>query len=294
MQTVEKFDVGNRIVYVVTGRISQTVNVCTPENRRGDYEWTIRLSPANKFIASSDVPEHSGINSLVEWLRKRDSFVENQPIEAPEDCFNYATKENEPTDQADAAWIDRTMAITEICINELVREFLSIPYVHRVEHSIHTRLYGILRSQPHFDGHLALGEGGMFTQPIHKEWPEFHRREDKTGRGNFDLAILPPGQLRRCTLKQFEAGALKPAIAIEMGLNYGKGHLSGDAEKLLNSEIRHGYLVHLVRERGHEARVDEIIQELREESSIKIAFARFDGSRRYVKLLGDDMIGKVM
>ncbi len=198
------------------------------------------------------------------------------------------------TTPLDAVWIERAMRITEICINELVREFLELPYLHRVEHSIHTRLYSILRIQPHFDRHFPLAEGGMLTQPIHKEWPETIPRPEKGNRrGNFDLAILSPGQLATCSLRDFKNGRLAPPIAIEMGLNYDEGHLSLDAEKLLNSHIQHGYLIHLLRELPHDSTIDETIDRLRAESTIRIAFARIERSRKFLKLLDDSVIQEI-
>ena len=180
------------------------------------------------------------------------------------------------------------MRITEVCIDELVLEFLGLPYLHRVEHSIHTRLYSILRNQPHFDRHFPLAKGGMLTQPIHKEWPETIPCPEKANRrGNFDLAILSPGQLRTCTLDSFSNGRPAPAVVIEMSLNYKEGHLTLDAEKLLNSRVLHGYLVHLVREKPHESTIDQTIDRLRSEGTIKVAFARVERGRKFLKLLDD-------
>jgi hypothetical protein len=134
----------------------------------------------------------------------------------------------------------------------------------------------------------------MLTQPIHKEWPEVIPRPEKNGRrGNFDLAILSPHQLRVCTLRDFSSGRIAPPIAIELGLNYDDGHLTKDAEKLLNSQIQHGYLVHLVREMPHDPTINEIIERLRSESTVKVAFARYERGRKYVKLLNDGQIREI-
>ena len=196
---------------------------------------------------------------------------------------------------ADSAWIERAMRITQVCIDQLVLEFLDLPYLHRVEHSIHTRLYSILRNQPHFDRHFPLAVGGMLTQSIHKEWPETIPRPEKANRsGNFDLAILSPGQLRTCTLDSFSNGRPAPAVVIEMGLNYKEGHLTLDAEKLLNSRVLHGYLVHLVRDKPHESTIDQTIDRLPSEGTIKVAFARVERGRKFLKLLDDPGIHRIV
>jgi len=75
-----------------------------------------------------------------------------------------------------------------------------------------------------------------------------------------------------------------------MGLNYRDSHLRQDSEKLINSKVRHGYLVHLVREQGHETAIDDTLASLRGSASIKVAYARVSRGRRFIKLLGDESI----
>ena len=297
MPNLEHIQFADRNIYLATGRISQTVNICTKDNKRGEYDWIIRL-PVEHFIVGDQIREQSNINDLVSWLTSEKlGQVERSPaginIESPEEVSVKTASEEDPQilTLEDAKWIERAMKIVEICINELILEFIDLPYLHRVEHSIHTRLYSILRNQPHFDRHFLLGEGQMLTQPIHKEWPETIPRPEKGNRrGSFDLAILSPGQMKTCTLKNFSDGRLDPAIVIEMGLNYKEGHLSHDAEKLLNSNVEHGYLVHLVREKPHEKIIDQTIDRLRSENTIKVAFARVEKGNKFIKLLDDPTI----
>lgn len=287
-QTI-RLQLEGRTIYVVTGRLSQTVNVCDLNNRRGEYEWIVRLFQPH-FVSFNDVKKCGSIEQLINLLTKEyRGRIEQHPSDDENNIQTIAGKE--PISPDDKFWIERAKRITEICIDELVREFLEIPYLHRVEHSIHTRLYAILNAQPHFDRHFSLAEGGMLTQPIHKEWPEPIPRPDKGNRrGNFDLVILSPGQLSRCSLQDFCTGRLVPPIAIEMGLNYGEGHLAADAEKLINSNIQHGYLVHLVRELPHDPTIDQTIRKLLKESTIRVAFARLEQGRKYIKLLDDPEI----
>ena len=205
---------------------------------------------------------------------------------------------------SNANWVVRASQITEASIDQLVLEFLEYPYLHRVEHSIHARLYGILKAQPHFDHTFPL-QTGELTQPIHKEWPETESRPNKNGRrGNFDLAVLSPDGIAAMSLSQFEDGEcdqIKPPIVIEMGLHYGMKHLSDDAEKLENSKVLHAYIVHLVRRKHREiAFSNEIgilnkkIAELKKNNSnIKVAFAAVQSDKKFLKLLGEDIIKAV-
>ena len=197
----------------------------------------VRLMP-DHFVDKAEVEKHSAIGELIAWLEnERLGHIEQRRLEEAE----VEEPEPEPTslDRGDEIWVEQAMRITEICIDDLVREFLELPYLHRVEHSIHTRLHAILSTQPHFARHFPLGEEGMVTQAIHKEWPESIARQEGR-RGNFDLAILPPHLLKRSSLEDFANGRVVPPIVIEMGMNYGDDHLAKDGEKLANSKVKHG------------------------------------------------------
>lgn len=287
-----RVQIGDRDIHIVTGRVSQTVNVCDANNRLGEYDYVIRLFQPN-FIDGNNVQNRTDVDDLIQWLTQaRKGQVEQSPPTITPVVPSVPGPQ--PLSPADDLWVQRAMQITEICINELVREFLDLPYLHRVEHSIHTRLHAILSVQPHFSRHFPIAHGSGMTQPIHKEWPESIPRAEKgTRRGNFDLAILPPDLLNGCNLKDFSEGRIAPPIVIEMGLNYGNGHLAGDAEKLLNSQVKHAYLVHLVREMPHDTSIDQTIADLRRTNLIRVAFARVEQGRKYLKLLDDSMIQPV-
>ncbi len=286
-----------RKIYIFTGRLSQTVNICTPENHQGSYEWTVRLFPQEKFVRVSDVERFSSLDELRNALGSQ-GWVEVCPGQVEIEGEIVSVDQNgryhhlRPTPE-DARWIADAVRIVEFCIDELVREFVRFPYLHRVEHSVHMRLYELLHSQSHFGRHFLL-KGGELTQPVHKEWPETTPRPEKGNRrGNFDVAILSPGQLARCTAKDFAAGRPQPPIAIEMGLNYKHVHLAGDAEKLLNSKIPHGYLIHLVRGEKVDSKVVQIIDSLKPENHIRVAFAHTLGNDKHLKLLHDPEIRKL-
>jgi hypothetical protein len=137
----------------------------------------------------------------------------------------------EPTDDA---WLHEAIDKTEEAIDALVREFLETPYLHRVEHSLHLRLYGLVRSR--FDdvaNTFQIGHELGATQLVHKEWPEtFPRPEKNDRRGNFDIVVLSPKLLASCkTIEEFRQGRLPAPIVIEMGLDYEVHHLAKDARK---------------------------------------------------------------
>ena len=136
--------------------------------------------------------------------------------------------------------------VLESSINALIKEFIEQPYKHRCEHSLHCELYNMLMEHQSLQGVFQLKGTAYGTILLHKEWPETIARPEKNNRrGNFDLAILDPNSVSRCSLKDFNKGLIKPDFVVEMGLNYDLEHLKNDANKLANSDCKHGYLIHL-------------------------------------------------
>jgi hypothetical protein len=178
----------------------------------------------------------------------------------------------------------------ETAIDQMVREFLEFPYLHRVEHSLHTRLAAFLSARSLLSSFVPVGDGLTVTQLVHKEWPETRPRMDRGNRrGNFDLAVLSPVQLRRCpNLLHFRQGRVAAPIVIEIGLDYDYQHLAGDHAKLLNSDVPHGYLIHLVREAPRDPRAEQLILGL--QGKIRAAYAVVAGRQRFVKFLNDTQI----
>jgi hypothetical protein len=149
--------------------------------------------------------------------------------------------------QSDELWLRDAIQATKEAINKLVLEFVEHPFLHRVEHSLHIRLYGFLIEQAVFAQRHKIGSDGPVTYLVHKEWPA--HRLGKDGRGHFDLAILSPSELSTMSIDLFEAGERVPSIVIEMGLNYQQTHLSTDDINLSDwrGSITNGFLVHLDR-----------------------------------------------
>lgn len=130
---------------------------------------------------------------------------------------------------------------------------------------------------------------------IHKEWPEYNIRSDKNKRGETDIAILSPTNLKEYSINDYKNGTIEAPIAIELGLDYKYNHFEKDISKLINSNIYMGYIIHLVRET--EVTEDFIFLEnaiLEAENNypnIKIAYARFGLDKIiYKKSIGDKTI----
>lgn len=200
----------------------------------------------------------------------------------PPSGFQYDPSQDE--------WVTKAIPKVEFYINKIVGEFLESPYIHRVEHSMHVNLISALMLDPdgHFSGRHQIGNTGEVTQLIHKEWPETKVREEKAGRGNFDIAILSPMVLQHChQLPHFAQGWLPAPIVIEMGLNYSLEHYEQDRSKLINSKVYRGYLVHLLREYPDDVREQASVECDEHHPQIQTAFGRIRARQRQIKLLSD-------
>jgi hypothetical protein len=250
---------------------SLSVNVCDKNNRLGQYDWIVRIFLPDE-VTEAEIEAHgplideAAIERLVEWLKaeKHGEIEKRPPPPIVEDRGIAAV----PPPEEDRQWIERAVAVVEQSIDQLVFEFLRVPYQHRVEHSLHARLFAILSAQPHLSRELPLSDGTL-TQPIRKEWPETIASPE-TRRGNLDLAILSPALLRAHSVEAFRNGNIAAPIVIEMGLDYGAAHLGHDAEKLIQSQVQHGYLVHFTR-RAPSGKERELV--LNPGGTTKVAFA---------------------
>jgi len=192
-------------------------------------------------------------------------------------------------------WLPTAKECVEQAIDALVMEFIEIPYLHRVEHSIHTRLYALLAASRQFSQQHPLGRNLATTQLVHKEWPETIPRETKGNRrGNFDLVVLSPALLATCAgIDLFLEGRLPAPIVIEMGLDYDGTHLAQDADKLINSKPKYGYLVHLVRDVPLDPATRQIILGIEAKTGIRTAYGGIAGSHKTHKLVAENNIVEV-
>jgi hypothetical protein len=192
----------------------------------------------------------------------------------------------------DDLWLPLAKDLVEQSIDRFLQEFLEYPYLHRREHSIHFQLFSIMMSHQELAQRVPLGDNLAMTQLVHKEWPESVAREENR-RGWFDLAVLSPKLLRGCPgIRVFLEGHLQAPIVIEMGLDYDTKHLAEDAEKLINSKPKHGYLIHLVRELPREPATERIILGIEEKCGIKTAYAWRAGGQTAWKHVNDRSISE--
>lgn len=273
------FSIAGQLVKVVTGAKSQTVRIYGFGERSIACQHTIRLSPPatteRELVAKgfSSVDELLGhLTAVLGGWAEFTPSAESTRLQAA--TVRHTQRGRQwPRDHVDLSpWGIGARVATERAINLLVREFCEFPMHHRVEHSIHCRLFQLLAIQPELQVELPF-RGGV-TQPIHKEWPEFIARPEKRNgrRGNFDMAILAPEIVADATREEFRHGWIRPTIAIEVGLDYSHTHLSEDIRKLENSGVRDSYLVHFVRDGVHDD--FETLEQHVVGSTIKVAYAR--------------------
>jgi hypothetical protein len=228
---------------------SDTLRICTEANEDGVYDHVIRLTPGKVTAAELERRAFASVDALIAYLKQMGGTVESAAFLAS----GTLAQNQGPRIKADSAWVREVCSLVETAINLLIAEFVSDPYLHRREHSIHCELERLITTSLPLD-RQRLAFDGFKTRPVQKEWPETYCRPGKTGLGNFDLSILtPPPAGSSCDHRAaFCDGQIEPGIVIEMGLNYGRWHLIKDEHKLRNSRVVHGYLVHLARPEGEQ------------------------------------------
>lgn len=283
------FLVDGRRVKVVKGSKTQTVNVCTAKEVDGEYDYKIRLRRPFVEEAHLDARGFASVNDLVTYLvtscgGKLEKSLDTADLHHPN---SFSQLVPDLTNNASfTEWEAAARLQVEEAIDELVIEFIATPYLHRAEHSIHCRLYELLKLKSLFAANAPLSR--WTTQLVHKEWPEFRPRPGKRGRGNFDLAVLNPECVAHGTLSAFLDGHIRPSFVIELGLDDNYAHLDGDIAKLRNSGIVGSYIVHLVRQ-GVTDNFDYVERTILS-CGIRVAYARHTGSGIRRKLVGENEI----
>jgi hypothetical protein len=279
--------VDGRSVYIKTGPKSQTVNICTSENKHGVYESRLRISPPVECIeARLDGLGFKSTKDLVAYVA--DELRGNLEVTSIEVARGGSAGGPvrkvllEKSGDRVANWNALALRLLEQSIDQLVLDFVQNPYLHRVEHSIHAELFSLL-SQHRIFSAIYAGRG-FSTQTVHKEWPEFRPRPEKRNRrGNFDICLLSPSCIERASRPEFQGGHIEPFAAVELGLDYSFKHLTDDCRKLVNSEIENAYAIHLVREDVTDD-FDGVERFLAEASPVKTAYARVTGPVAIYKL----------
>ncbi len=281
----------NRIVKIATGTKSQTVNICTEDNIHGEYDYILRIIDSKQFTSYDKLTakQFSSIEDLIDSIQKDHDGIMEKGLGKAEQVASLSDqvlKDIQYTEKP-SEWEEKAKEIVEKSIDQFILDFIDFPYLHRVEHSIHCELYKTLSNGRLLGNQYPLGDDSI-SQAVHKEWPEYKPRPGKGNRrGSFDLSIVSPEQLRLSTIKDFRYGRIKPFIAIELGLDYKLDHLDQDLYKLKNSEIKNGYLIHLVREQYVSDNFNEMEGFILEDvhDPVKVAYARISDSMIYYKLV---------
>ena len=218
---------------------------------------------------------------------------------------NGAGEARYPLFAVDEGWVEKHLPNVNASINQLIDEFCKNPSLPRVEHSLHCELYGHLVAS----GELGETQDYGLVRPrrVQKEWPETASRQTQDGtfrkRGNFDLVVLGPpedGTPPSLDPENFRLGLIKPGVVIEIGLDYGLAHLKADFEKMTNSGVRHGYLIHLSRLPHHGETVNHVESWItthlgKEDEGIQLAYAQVieDGRAVRYRKLGEPTINSI-
>jgi hypothetical protein len=283
--------VEDRKIKIVTGKKSQTINVYVNNDEEGVYNPKLRITNPRKFITEDllKAQDFRSIDEMVSYLKDHHDAIHEDLSHVDPQKYRLLNREILSKDET---WADTVVSKVDLAINSLVDDFLKHPYRHRVEHSLHCELYMKLAQFEEFN--QLLDFGSFRTSTIHKEWPETIRRPSKGNRrGNFDLAILSPKTIDSDPIDifHFRLGLIEPAVAIELGLDYGLAHLKGDVEKLENSKVKHGYLVHFARPEGEpQDEVEDCVLEIIEKEKAggpKIAYVNINTNQKRFRKIGE-------
>lgn len=278
-----------RYIYINTKK-SQTVNICSESNERGDYDKTYRLKGRSVFEENNIekiIDGFSNLDELETWLENL--VKDGKAVKEPSCSFNS----NYDPDKDKC--LEKIKNIVEEIIHNILEEFIKFPYLHRVEHSFHAHLISRLiekfRKIPELNKLIQIGDEK--TQLIHKEWPEMTAWRGT--RGNFDIAILSPTQFNsmpKPNINDFLKGVIPPPIVIECGLNYNIKHLRDDLDKIIKNGSKFGYIIHFVRDGADEQKEieKEDIFKKAKDKGYKIAYAYVDGRNIKCKHLDDEKI----
>src|SRR3954447_13213754 len=93
--------IAGRLIKIATGAKSQTVNVCTTENKRGEYEYKVRLQQT--YVTEQELAQRRFelVEQLVDYLvEQRGGKVELRPGGVAE------TRPRSPFEQWAARWME--------------------------------------------------------------------------------------------------------------------------------------------------------------------------------------------
>src|SRR5450756_3244118 len=126
------FFVAGRKVKVATGAKTQTVNICTDANLLGEYDYVLHL---HESLASEEELAEQRFSSIVGLIRYLQSTHHAAIEQSPASTIDMTmADESRPPVGSMSAWETEAVAIVEDAIDQLVTDFVHMPYLHRVEH----------------------------------------------------------------------------------------------------------------------------------------------------------------
>lgn len=137
-----------RRVYVDEGTKSQTVKICDWRNNRGEYEHYFRIKPCRRDL-DRELRQFVTLEKLNKWLRDDVHAVDENgktSADAGSGGDPPADKDVQSDEPPDGNWLDQAKEAVEDVIAAMVKEFKRFPYLHRVEHCLHTALVQRLRA----------------------------------------------------------------------------------------------------------------------------------------------------
>lgn len=287
-----------RKVYIKDGQKTQTVNICSVQNKQGLYDYVIRIEKPNPFVSEFELEgfHFDSIDNFIQFIVDRyKGYVEKKPDDLIDiDIIKEESKESNNEKFNSDLWLKKAIPVVDLTINKFVKLFSENPYLHRCESSIHCELYNMLIRNEILNKLGTIDDYKI--RLIHKEWPEYYALDGKSGRGETDIAILSPTNLDKYNISDYKNGRIEAPIAIELCLNYKYNHFKGDVKKLINSSVYKGYIIHLVREidvtDNFEFLENAILSVETNQPKIKIAYARIGFDGIFTKFIGQKEIIK--
>jgi hypothetical protein len=262
-------------------RISQSINICLDDNKYDSY----LIKPP--FVLSKEemqnkIEKFRTIKEYINWLLKDRHAVHLGTREKNNTNAIQPSKYNPECDVD----IEKIKNAVENSIDNLIKQFIKFPYRHRVESSIHTELFHIMKDETDLSNDITLADNTK-TQLVHNEWPSIG-----IVKGNYDFAVLTPEiLLKDCPNNDiFSRGKINVPIVIELGLNPPDSyHLTNDKKKIIDNKIHAGYLIHLLRDKSENTADESIIIDT-SNLSIKTAYALVNNKKIRYKYVNDTRI----
>ncbi len=151
----------DRDIYVGNGPKSQTVKICDFRNNRGEYENYFRIRPPRTNL-EAELKTKETLEAAKKWLKVELLAIDEiakSPVAAGDGEDPPADAVVVSGERPDGDWFREAKRAVEKVIERMVKEFTGSPYMHRVEHCLHTSLVQQLRAEEVFKGTLEIGDG---------------------------------------------------------------------------------------------------------------------------------------